>query len=215
MSRMIFVVIVLMGTTIILTNQLTSWPLIWKLAPAGGLLLLGFIALASSGSATTTAATPVATTTSTPTTDKTSPAEMLVTAILTLALVGGVAWFIGAKVIPFLQDTPNAAWVQNLPETRIVNNGFHRHDAVYPPLIRQTPFSQTVEAGRVYDTIEIEEGDFFRIQFDRPIDLRIVGSEDTIYTRHTDPGRYQATRTGTIQLRSETGRNHVQIIPSS
>lgn len=215
----IFVIVALLvGAALILADLLTNWSLLWKLAPAGGVLLIGLLLLMSSG---TKKGSPTPTTpTKKSTTKKPTPAkigflEMLIMFIIALAIGGAVVYGIWFYVLTPIWESPHGEVAKSIPEVRVVNNGFHRHDAPTPPLINPHPFSRELKAKQVYSAFKVKKGQTFRLIFDRPVDMRVMSSASDPFIRRDTPGKYRASQDGLIQVRSETGRNHVQISPAN
>ena len=133
-------------------------------------------------------------------------------------LVGTAAvWVVWTQVIPYVAETfgPNNGWVQAQPEVTVVNNGFHRHDAKFPKIIEPDAFHKTVQPDRVYNAFEVKPGDVFQLKFYRPIWYKIKGEQRTVWTLCKTPGKFRATTSGMIQIKSETGGNDVRVAPST
>jgi hypothetical protein len=109
----------------------------------------------------------------------------------------------------------NHYWVQDQPEMVVVNNGFPRHDAPSSPIITPIPLKKKVRADVIYDAFWIKKGDHFKLTFNRPVQLRIKGPGSTGFATYKTPERYRASNSGMIQVRSETGGNHVRVAPST
>lgn len=218
-GRAIFIALLILGGLLILVDQVGLpsgeinfslgglWNATWIKWTLGVLVVLAFLIFWIWIEDTSTPST------STPKRISSLIMRWSVTILLGIAAI----WIIWTQVFPFVRENfgPSNSWVQNQPTVTVVNNGFHRHDAKFPKTITPRPLDRKVKPDVIYDAFEVKKGDLFRVSFSRPIQLRIKGPGSTGFATFKTPNRYRATNSGLIQIRSETGGNHVRVAPST
>lgn len=144
-------------------------------------------------------------------------AEYLILAPFAILFATFAVWAAWHWVVLGIPKTFGAksSWVQSIPEVRVVNNGFHRHDAPTPPIITPRPLDRKVKPDVVYDAFRIKAGDKFSLSFSRPIQLQIKGPGSTGFDTFKTPGKFRAKNSGVIQIKSETGGNKVRVAPAT
>ena len=203
-----------------ITSTLLGLWSMWQMKVALASVMILAIWLIPRGNSSESSTT---TTSTSPTTKKSTKPDPL-TAIgfvlqlaVSIVIAGAVVWLVWHYVVLGIPASfgSNHPWVQSVPVVKVVNNGFHRHDAQFPKVIEPDAFDKTVVPDRVYNAFKVKKGDFIEISFDRPIFIQIKGPGSTGWSLLKTPMRFSTNNAGLIQIKSETGSNHIRVAPST
>lgn len=186
---------------LIIMDNLVNWSWYWKLLVAVGPAVLPFLFTKKSS------ATPAGTC-STPRASNAEVIDQITTSLLSLlfaaALIYGV--YLG------ISSLWNWGTQIDSTQTRVVENGFPRHDAKYPPTRTERSFRKTFQAGETSTVFSATEGEYFRVyRMDKPIRTRMKHPEVLGWDTITRPGRFRMDKTGTLEVFSPEGPNTVEI----
>jgi len=196
---------VILCAGLIVIDNLVDWAWYWKLLVALGPAVIPLLFIAKTP--TTCPGTPAA--------KPNSPSALLdqiVTSILSLMFAGAIIYggYLAISSLWYWGTEGTTAYDQ--PQTRVINNGFPRHDAKYPPTRTERPFRKTLAAGETSTVMTVTEGDYIRIyRVDKTLRTRVKHPDVLGWDTVTRPGRFRMDKTGTFEIFSQDGPNTVEI----
>lgn len=200
------VALALLFIGLIVIDNLVDWAWYWKLLVALGPAIVPLLFIAK---------TPTTTYPGTPAARSNSPSALLdqiVTSILSIMFAAAIIYGGYLAISSLWYWSTGGKTVLDHPQIEVVNNGFPRHDAKYPPSKTERSFKKTLAAGETSAVLDVKEGDLIRIyRLDKPIRLRVKHPEVDGWDTITKPGRLRLEKSGTVEIFSPTGPNSIEI----